>query len=558
MKIALSSVRSIPLILSAVLMLPLSAHAGGLTPFGLQAVPTELAILRSAEASDYASFGSAVAISGDTAVVGEVEKNTVYIFVRSGSAWVEQARLSGVGSSHFGGAVALEGNTLVVGAEWEAPRGAAYVFERSGTDWIEKARLESTGSPSIYWGRRFGQAVAISGTTIVVGDPGESVSSGAAYVFERTTVDWPDPWSAPPFRVTAGWEFEQIYAAFGAAVAISGDRIVIGAPTEDLDPFTDTPLILGGAVYVFERTGGEWSPIAFRLRAGDAMEGAMFGTSVAACEDVIAVGAPGHDVDGDESDSGQAYLFSRLSVEPFWLDAARFTGGKGGAFGQSVSIGERTLAVGAPYFSVASPFVPTAGGVFLYTNANATWSYPFDLSSTVLKASNRQPDDAFGWSVATDGQRVLVGATGEDGDLDSYLDSGAAYLFGEASGGMGAVVYFSMGGRVRDGWYDVKGKSVIPLRFQILDSNSQPVGDVAAIGSLTARRIDCATQDPLPDMPAVNLIADLKYDPEAGQFVLNWRAPEESIETCWKITLAAGDDEFSLLIRVAPAIKGKK
>ena len=156
------------------------------------------------------NFGKVLAISGDTAVVGAPGENNLagaaYVYVRSGITWAFQAKLlpssPGVGDE-FGFSVAISGDTIVVGARSEGAddSGAAYVFVRSGTNWSQQAYLKAANTGA---GDNFGDTVAISANTIVVGAPFEDSSTtganstsnnsasdaGAAYVFVRSGTNW--------------------------------------------------------------------------------------------------------------------------------------------------------------------------------------------------------------------------------------------------------------------------------------------------------------------------------------------------------------------------------
>ena len=127
-------------------------------------------------------FGVSVAIKAETVIVGaylddflsNINQGSAYVFVRSGTAWsLQQHLLAGDGAAvdEFGSAVALDGDTAVIGA-WSktigsnVQQGAAYVFLRTGTAWTQQAKLSADdGQAQVF----FGGSVAISGDSVVAG-----------------------------------------------------------------------------------------------------------------------------------------------------------------------------------------------------------------------------------------------------------------------------------------------------------------------------------------------------------------------------------------------------
>jgi len=255
-------------------------------------------------------FARAVAISGDTIVVaapneasnatgvnGNQADNTavsagaVYVFVRNGTNWSQQAYLKASNAERndfFGGSVAISGDTIVVGAEFEdssttgingnqtdnsaTNAGAAYVFVRSGTNWTQQAYLKASNTDME---DRFGSSVAISGDTIVVGAKFEASSatgvngnqadnsdpgSGAAYVFLRSGSQW----SQDAYLKASGPAGD-----FGARVAMSKQTVVIGNQ-------------------VFQHSADAW--ILLDLPPGEV--GAGFDSPITIAGDLLAVGAP--------------------------------------------------------------------------------------------------------------------------------------------------------------------------------------------------------------------------------------------------------------------------
>lgn len=188
-----------------------------------------------------ADFGFSVAISGSTVVVSALGTNSfqgsVYLFNRQGGRWVEEQKLTasdGETFDQFGHSVAISGSTLVVGAIGSnSLQGSTYVFNRQGGFWVEEQKLTASDGKAR---AEFGSAVAISGSTIVVGAQRDgNLSHGSAYVFERAGGGWVEAQ-----KLTASEE--GIFAVFGHSVAVSGSTILVGE--NNASP--------RGAVYVFE------------------------------------------------------------------------------------------------------------------------------------------------------------------------------------------------------------------------------------------------------------------------------------------------------------------
>jgi len=150
------------------------------------------------QAEDF--FGFSVSISGDYAIVGAfledaggTDAGAAYIYKRNGTTWSQQAKLlasDAQASDNFGFSVSISGNTAVVGAYKEdaggSNAGAAYIFERSGTTWTEVKKITASDAQA---DDDFGTSVAIDGTNVIIGSPGEDTKgsgAGAAYMFEKS------------------------------------------------------------------------------------------------------------------------------------------------------------------------------------------------------------------------------------------------------------------------------------------------------------------------------------------------------------------------------------
>lgn len=270
-----------------------------------------------------ALFGNGVALAGDTALVGASfdgspargSSGSVYVFVRSGMVWSVQAKLTsgdGVGNDQFGWSVALEADTALVGAPLAhspAGPGSAYVFVRSGSVWNQQARLTAGNGAR---GVGFGISLALLGDTALVGALGDrtaaGVSVGSAYVFVRSGTVW-----SQQAKLTAGDGASG--DGFGNSVALSGDIALIGAWLDDTAAGQDA-----GSAYVFVRSGTVWNQQA-KVTAGDGATNDFFGKSVALSGDTALVGAVGDDsiyapTGGSRTDHGSVYLFRLTSGAP--------------------------------------------------------------------------------------------------------------------------------------------------------------------------------------------------------------------------------------------------
>lgn len=299
--------------------------------------------LTASDGATKAGFGRAVAISGDTALVGApnaaitgTETGAAYIFVRSGTTWTEQAKLSALDYIVFDGfasSVSLSGNTAAIGSPYADPfgenSGAAYVFTRSGTSWSQQTKIVPIDGRSL---DLFGSSVALNGDTLVGGAPGDddnAIASGSAYVYVRTGTNWGLQQKVRPADGANG-------DSFGSAVAVSTDTLVVGSPDDDEHG------LASGSAYVYFRTSGLWSQQA-KLFAIDGAAGDFFGATVALSGDNALLGSFLDDVTA--TDSGSAYAFKRTGTA--WSQLRKFAPASGNVsdnFGVAVALdGEQGL-----------------------------------------------------------------------------------------------------------------------------------------------------------------------------------------------------------------------
>ena len=262
--------------------------------------------LNAGDAATDDQFGRSVAVSGDTAVIGAWRDNdggtnsgSAYVFTRSGEVWSQQAKLTAsdpAAFDRFGSSVAISGDTAVIGAYSD---GSAYVFSRSGGVWSQQAKLTASDDA----GNFFGWSVAVDGDTVVIGAylaDYRGSSSGSAYVFTRSGGVWSQQAKLTPSDLAAGDEF-------GISVVVSGDTAVIGAHGND-DGGSNS-----GSAYVFSRSGGGWSQQA-KLTASDHAADDRFGRSVAISGDTAVIGAFLDDDGGTDSGSAYVFALNEYTL----------------------------------------------------------------------------------------------------------------------------------------------------------------------------------------------------------------------------------------------------
>ena len=270
------------------------------------------------ETGDFLGFS--VAVSGGTLLAGApgaAVGGAVFEYVRSGATWSQAAEFSGSDtglSNTFGWDVALSGNTAVIGA----PRatvgaGTAYVFVKTGTHFVQQAKLAPPNSQSA---DLFGYSVALSGRTTLIGAPGccalpqrYGVFRGVAYTFVRSGGRWVNrarltARDGKPFVLDTSQEGD----FFGGSVALTGGTAVIGAPQWAKPPaIAGGPVDFTGAAYEFQRAGDEFSGHWSQRREVTAADGARldrlgFATGIAGSTGLV--GAPFHN-----DNRGAVYLF---------------------------------------------------------------------------------------------------------------------------------------------------------------------------------------------------------------------------------------------------------
>jgi len=421
----------------------------------------------------YYEDGSSGGVNGDQLDNNATDSGAVYVYVKENGSWRPESYIKPAhpdAFESFGYAVALDGDTLVVGAPGEDgsiggvngdetddgadSSGAVFVYTREAGVWTQEAYLKTSEPLTVDY---LGSSVAVEGDTLVAGAPGHRVTdfngdvvtvAGMASVFVRSQGVWMEQQTLLAREPTTN-------SNFGIDVGLSGETIVIGAYRESSDTRgvnaqeTGAGATSSGAAYVFTRARGIWNQDSF-LKASDAAAGDYFGLSVAISGDYVVVGSPWRSLPGLRSDAtlenaGAAYVFAQSGGS--WYERATLTAanaGKDHHFGARVAMVGPLVAVSAPG-ETGSGKGPSAdpdrgaaygaGAVYLFDrDRQGEW-----FQAEYIKATNAAPNDSFGVAVSLTADTLAVGAYAESGSsmgvggdqLDNGAStSGAAYVYG--------------------------------------------------------------------------------------------------------------------------------
>ncbi len=296
------------------------------------------------------SFGSRVAISGDTIVVGArfvdgsaANSGAVFVFVRSPGGWQLQARLADPTTEWFGNAVAIDGDVIAVGSRKQGillGRGAVHVFRRAGTSWTLSELLQEQVAA------HYGTALALEGNTLVVADE----EATRVHVYEFDGQAW-----APqgPFDGT-DW-------TYGNSVAIDGGRFVVGAPYATTNPPAHNS---AGIAWSYGRFAGLWRQVVKLQNCED--DSALVGDAVDVDGDTIVLGASFR-IDSSNSVHAGAVLVYE-GDRCFEVHCT----GKPNSLGcapRVTTLGTPGLSTSAPFDLIGNNIVPNEIGLLVYGTA---------------------------------------------------------------------------------------------------------------------------------------------------------------------------------------------
>ena len=315
----------------------------------------------------------------------------------------EAQKLNNIGqitNNNFGRSVSIDSNRVAIGASLETMfEGAVYIFNETNNGWVQTHRLvASDPQPSL-----FGRDISLHGNRLLIGsvfaDSPNVIDSGAVYVFDYDGTNWVETAKLLPNDPIPN-------GSFGTSVSLYGDRVAIGADS--------TSNTAGGAVYVFEFDGSNWSQ-THKLAPNNSVSGDFFGKTLSLKSNQLLVGEQ-FETDNNIS-SGAAYMFNYNGNN--WQETQKFIPPdpiNQQNFGISVDLGEDYFIVGA--ISDDSQGSNT-GAAYVYSRTSSnTWL----LQQKLLK-NNSATNNFFGFDVAINGDTVVVS------DIPFPSNSGSAYLF---------------------------------------------------------------------------------------------------------------------------------
>ena len=437
--------------------------------------------LTASDAAPGDEFGISVAVDGSTVVVGAYlynradgvvpDSGSTYVFARDSDTgvWSQTLNLAAPNSNQddrFGYSVAVDAGTLLAGApQDDEDPGFAYAMDISDAEWADFVPAELTLSDDDRYVYRVlnltndqeyafrvrsvnaaanRPSVETVAVTPMLAKPGKTEGLSARPGDSQVTLSWDDPRDSsidgyqvlmPPeqTKLTAGSDGEES-GRFGESVAVDGDTVVVGAYQHDITDNQNITSGDAGAAYVFTEVDGVWSQAA-KLTASVPATGDKFGYSVAVDGDTVVVGAYQHDITDDQGitsgDAGAAYVFTK--VDGVWSEPVKLTASvpaPGDYFGYSVAVDGDTVVVGARGDE------DKTGAAYVFTKVAGVWS-----QAAKLTASGGGAFDYFGHSVAVDGETIVIGARGHSSN------PGAAYVFTEPSNGWGHWSNLNAGGK---------------------------------------------------------------------------------------------------------------
>lgn len=392
---------------------------GNGTPDECDVVGIWVGELTAQDAESTSFYGACLSMSGSAILLGVPQGSGAYPF--SGAAFVfrrengvlrQEAKLvasDGVPSDSFGSSVALSGNTAIIGAPGDDDAGpnsgSAYIFREVNGIWREVTKLRASDAGTRDY---FGGAVSLFGNTAVVGayrNSGRAYLSGSVYVFREVSGSW---------REVARLDADDAAPndAFGASVSLDGVTLLVGAPFDD-DACVGNPQCNSGAAYVFRETDGVWQQIA-KLKADDAAPGGPYGFGVSLNANTAVISA--YWDQGSGYGYGAAYVLREMGG--IWRQVVKLVPAQPSlyeGFGSSVAVFGDKVIIGAMYSDHANPSLSfcDSGAAYVFREVLGEWR-----EVGVIVAPEAMCSERFAGAISVDKDSVAVGASrsaGADG-----------------------------------------------------------------------------------------------------------------------------------------------
>jgi len=407
----------------------------------------------------------------------------------------------GANGDFFGFSASYDGSRIAVGSrKHNSEQGTAYIFEPDGMGGYTEVKKLVPGDAAT--GDLIGQAVAISGDLAFVGGTSADITvgldtyedAGAVWVFSRNeggAGNWGEIGKLLPDTPVAG-------AAFGSSMSYDGSTLLICAQNETCgeggEAETDA-----GAAYLFQDVGGTWTQMQ-RIQASDFDYKDYFGQSCGIDGDTLAVGAHG---------GNKAYVFQDDGMGN-WEEKKILTAEGSFYMGTGTAISGDTVVVGAYRTTVEGE--SQAGSAYVFDRDEGgedNWGQVAELAPS----DGPQAGGNFGVHTALDGDKIVVGARGQDGQ-------GAVYAFGKSG----------------SAWVDIaKLVASDGAMDDFFGTRTALVGDMAVItaskalgGDLGSEQIGAVYTFTVPDVPPEELIpgdTDDDHDVDAEDLAIvasNW------------------------------------
>ncbi len=353
-------------------------------------------------ANDY--FGTAVALDEQTVVVGIPKTGGgavggVYLFDATDDAFPSILYIAGTAgdSSDFGRAVSVDGNLLAIGAMSAGATdiGEVCIYQYDGSTWQPKRTLPHDGLPDF---SRLGWSVAVKRNHVLAGAP-FATEDGKANAGCAFMADLSQTW------MVNGTESQ---GQLGARVAMSQTHMITTAPREDTGGKNDS-----GAAYMYRRKGRNWVLEQKITDPYPAVDN-WFGEACDLFRNTLAISAPASS--GNNQHSGSLYIYERDGTS--WQKKGHASGGRDNCYlGQEVAVGNGVVAMTS--YRYRSALDATRSVVIYARNAEGNWRW----QDVLYSPNGYGADMEFGSDMAFDGDILIVGASGAN------TDDGAAFLY---------------------------------------------------------------------------------------------------------------------------------